>query len=87
MRAIGSNLGDSAVLGRLCALANDSQMRGSSHKGTLNATRFTTNRIYTTRYVFSLLPQSDRLQAANFGGLIATESWSFPPEKWYSPAG
>src|ERR1700676_3721105 len=38
-----------------------------------------TNRIYTTRYVFSLLPKSDRLQASNSGGLIRTESSSFPP--------
>jgi hypothetical protein len=33
--------------------------------------------IYTKRYDFSRLPKSDRFQAANFGGLIPSESWSF----------
>ena len=31
------------------------------------------------------LPKSDCFQAANFGGLIPTESWSFLSEKSYSP--
>jgi hypothetical protein len=30
------------------------------------------------------LPKSDCFQAANFGGLIPTESWSFSSEKSYS---
>jgi len=34
---------------------------------------------------FSRLPKSDCFQAANFGGLIPTESWSFSSEKSYSP--
>ena len=41
---------------------------------------------YTQREVaFLRLPKSDCFQAANFGGLIPTESWSFSSEKSYSP--
>ena len=41
---------------------------------------------YTQRDVaFLRLPKSDCFQAANFGGLIPTESWSFSSEKSYSP--
>src|SRR6266446_1769270 len=43
-------------------------------------------RIYTTRRGFLGLPKSDCFQAANFGGLIPTESWSFSSEKSYSPS-
>jgi hypothetical protein len=43
-------------------------------------------RIYTTRCGFLRLPKSDCFQAANFGGLIPTESWSFSSEKSYSPS-
>jgi hypothetical protein len=43
-------------------------------------------RIYTTRRGFLRLPKSDCFQAANFGGLIPTESWSFSSEKSYSPS-
>jgi Uma2 family endonuclease len=43
-------------------------------------------RIYTTRRGFLRLPKSDYFQAANFGGLIPTESWSFSSEKSYSPS-
>jgi hypothetical protein len=43
-------------------------------------------RIYTTRRGFLWLPKSDCFQAANFGGLIPTESWSFSSEKSYSPS-
>jgi hypothetical protein len=32
------------------------------------------------------LPKSDCFQAARFGGLILTESWSFSSEKSYSPS-
>ena len=41
---------------------------------------------YTQRDVaFCGLPKSDCFQAANFGGLIPTESCSFSSEKSYSP--
>jgi hypothetical protein len=43
-------------------------------------------RIYTTRCGFLRLPKSDCFQAANFGALIPTESWSFSSEKSYSPS-
>jgi hypothetical protein len=43
-------------------------------------------RIYTTRRGFLRLPKSDCFQAANFEGLIPTESWSFSSEKSYSPS-
>jgi hypothetical protein len=43
-------------------------------------------RIYTTRCDFLRLPKSDCFQAANFGGLIPTESCSFSSEKSYSPS-
>jgi len=43
-------------------------------------------RIYTTTRGFLGLPESAGFQAANFGGLIPTESWSFSSEKSYSPS-
>jgi hypothetical protein len=43
-------------------------------------------RIYPQEVAFLRLPKSDCFQAAHFGGLMPTETWSFSSEKSYSPS-
>src|SRR5260221_9495641 len=74
-------MAEEAISGRDCIYLGYVFLIGSKRRHTLSLCDWSTD-VYSS----DLLPKSDGFQAANFGGLIPTESWSFSSEKSYSPS-